>query len=371
MKLHFVIIALLLLLGCQINKQKTMQENGTYSFYVGTYNTEESKGIYRYLLLQDGSLKCIGLAAVSDNSSFLAMSADKKFLVTTNENNNDGTGTVESFLVTGDSLAFLSRSPSGGAHPCFISVNETGFVLVANYTGGNVGLLRLNKKGELAGLLDVQQHTGSGITDRQQSPHAHSAWFNPFDKGIISVDLGTNELWFSHLDTGLQKLISPDPYKLRMDPGAGPRHLVFHPDGKWIYVVNELDCTVTLLEENDLGKYEKGGSVSTLPVGYTEPNTCADIHISSDGKFVYASNRGHNSIAMYEVNPQNGHLNLFGHQSTHGNGPRNFSLSPDDNYLLVANQYTHNIVSFKCDKTSGLLEYVCEIDAPTPVCILF
>lgn len=371
MKLYFAIIAVLLLTGCKLNKQKASGEKDSYSFYVGTYNTDDSKGIYRYSLEQDGTLTPISLAAASDNPSFLAMSSDKKFLVATNENNNEGTGTVESFLIKGDSLEFINRSPSGGAHPCHISVNNTGFVLVANYTGGNVSLLRMNNKGELTGLLDVQQHSGSGTTDRQKSAHAHSAWFDPNGEDIIAVDLGTNELWFSHLDTAQQKLIPSDPYKLEMAPGAGPRHLVFHPNGKWIYVVNELDCTITLVEKNKNGVYETVFSVSTLPANYTEPNTCADIHISSDGKYVYASNRGHNSIAIYEVNSQNGHLNLVGHQSTHGNWPRNFSLSPYDKFLLVANQHSNNIVSFKRDKSNGLLEYVSEIDAPSPVCILF
>ena len=371
MKIHVALIIVLALASCNTDNNETMNENNTFPFFVGTYTGAESQGIYRYLLQKDGSLKNIGLAAISENPSFLAMSADKRFLVAVNEINHEGAGTVESYLITGDSLAFISRSSSGGAHPCYVAVNEAGFVLTANYTGANVGLLRLNEKGELSALLDVQQHTGSGTTERQQAPHAHSAWFEPVDNNIISVDLGTNELWFSHLDIGLQKLLPSDPHKLRMDPGAGPRHLVFHPNGKWIYVVNELDCTVTLLHKSDNNKYEKGVSVSSLPPGYAEPNTCADIHISSDGKFVYVSNRGHNSIAIFDVNARNGSLKLIGHQATRGNGPRNFSLSPDEKYLLVANQHTNNIVSFKRDKTTGQLEYVCQIVAATPVCILF
>jgi len=371
MKINVAIIILLLLSGCQTNKNETTQENNSYSFFVGTYTDMESRGIYKYLLQKDGSLKHVGLVAISDNPSFLAMSADKKFLLAVSEINNVGVGSVESFLITDDSLTFISRSSSGGAHPCFVAVNEDGFVLAANYTGGNVGLLRLNKKGELTALLDVQTHTGSDTREQQQTPHAHAAWFEPVDNNIISVDLGTNELWFSHLDTTLQKLIPSDPQKLGMQPGAGPRHLVFHPNGKWIYVVNELDCTVTLVRKSDTGNYKKSVSISTLPIGYTEPNTCADIHISSDGKFVYASNRGHNTIVIYDVNAGDGSLNLIGHQPTNGYVPRNFSLSPDDKYLLVANQHTNNIVSFKRDKTTGLLKYVGQIEAPTPVCILF
>ena len=265
-------------LTAQTNINEIMKENSTYSFFVGTYTNRDSQGIYKYLLQKDGALKRIGLVALSDNPSFLAMSADNRFLVAVNEINHEGVGAIESFLVTGDSLAFISRSSSGGAHPCFVKVNETGFVLTDNYTGGNVGLLRLNNKGELSVLLDLQQHSGSGSTERQQEPHAHSAWFEPD--------------------------------------------------------------------------------------GYSKPNTCADIHISSDGKFVYASNRGHNTIAIYEVNPGDGSLKLVGHQRTYGKVPRNFSLSPDDRYLIVANKSTNNIVSFKRDATTGLLEYVCQIEAP-------
>ncbi|MCF8301898.1 MAG: lactonase family protein [Bacteroidales bacterium] len=348
-----------------------MQKNNTYSFYVGTYTDKESQGIYEYLLKEDGTIKRIGLSALSENPSFLAMTPDKKFLLAVNETNQKGSGAVESFLVKGDSLSFISRSSSGGAHPCFVTINEQGFVLAANYTGGNLGLLRMDEEGELTDLLDVEQHNGSGTTQRQEGPHAHSVYFMPGSDRIISADLGTNELWFSHLDTVRQKLLPSDPQKIKMAPGAGPRHLAFHPNGNWIYVLNELDCTVTMLQTTNEDKYVKGGSVSCLPSGYTGHNTAADINISSDGKFLYVSNRGHNSIAMFRVNAHDGSLSLIGFQSCHGDGPRNFSLSPDEKHLLVANRYINNIVSFKRDKSTGQLEYVHQIDAPTPVCVLF
>jgi len=371
MKILNFIIVLLLLAGCQMNKNETKQENNTYSFYLGTYTNKDSQGIYKYLLQKDGSLKRIGLVAISENPAFLAMSTDKKYLLAVNEINNDGAGTVESFLIKDDSLALISRRSSGGAHPCFITVNEMGFVLVTNYTGGNVSLLGLNKDGELSPLLDVQTHSGSGVDKNQQTSHAHSAWFEPFDNSIICVDKGTNELWFSQLDTSLQKLIPSDPQTLKMEPGAGPRHLVIHPNGRWIYVLNELNNTVTLVQKSDDGNYIKDESFSTLPIGFTESSICADIKISSDGKFVYASNRGHNSIAIFDVNANNGFLNLVGHQPSLGNAPRNISLSPDDNFLLAANRHTNNIVSFKRDKITGLLKEVDQIEAPTPACIVF
>ena len=369
MKICIAITALFLLLNCQNNKGKTIEENYSYSFFVGTYTNTESQGIYKYVLQKDGVLKRLGLVAKLANPSFLTMSTDKKFLVAVSEIEN--AGAVESFLITGDSLKFISRSASGGAHPCFVTINDNNFVLTANYTGGNVGLLKLNKRGELSDLLDVQQHIGKGTTKRQEAPHAHSTWFMPDESIIISVDLGTNELWFSHLDSQLQKLIPSNQYKLKMSEGAGPRHLTFHPNGKWIYVVNELNGTVVLVQKSDNGIYKKGVPISTLPIDYTDTNKCADIHISSDGKFVYVSNRGHNSITIYNVNAGDGSLTSIGHHPTLGNGPRNFSLSPDDNYLIVANQHTNNIVSFKRDKITGLLTYISQIEAPTPVCILF
>ncbi|NOQ91605.1 MAG: beta-propeller fold lactonase family protein, partial [Flavobacteriaceae bacterium] len=282
-----------------------------------------------------------------------------------------GHGTVESFSINGDSLTSINKSSSGGAHPCFVTTNKFDFILAANYSSGNIGLLKLNNKGELSDLLDVQQHTGKGVNDRQKSAHAHSVWFDSDDLNIISIDLGTNDLWFSKLDTLEQKLIPNSPEKISMLSGAGPRHLTFHPNKKWIYVVNELDCTITLLQKKENGKYEIINSVSTLPIGFNEPNTCADIHTSTDGKFIYVSNRGHNSIAIFEVNSLNGFLKLIGHEATLGNSPRNFSLSPNDEFLLVANQLTNNIVAFKRNKKTGLLKFTHQIEAPTPVCILF
>ncbi len=349
-----------------------MHTQDTQTFYLGTYTAGESQGIYKYELHANGNLKQIGLAVVSENPSYLALSADKKFLVAVNEvTNEDNVGSVESYMVFEDTLILLNRQSSGGAHPCFVSVTEKGYVLAANYTGGNVGLLKLEKDGPLSELLDIQQHSGKGITERQEAPHAHSAWVNPVDGSIISVDLGTNELWLSAIDETSNKLISSSPAKLAMNPGDGPRHLSFHPNGKWIYVVNELSSSVTRLDRQEDGNYVKGPSVSSLPPGYIEPNTCADIHISSDGNFVYASNRGHNSIAVFKVDQEAGSLKLLGNKGCGGDGPRNFALSPDENYILVANQHSNNIVTLKRDRVSGMLKYVNQIEAPTPVCILF
>ncbi len=355
-----------------MKKENTPVMDKNFPFYIGTYTNGASEGIYKYVLQSNGIIKKIGLAAKSENPSFLTFSNDKNFLIAVNEiDTQKGNGTVESFLIKDDSLTFINKSSSGGAHPCFVTTNKFNYVLTANYSSGNIGLLKLNNDGELSVLLDLQQHTGKSITDRQESPHAHSVWLDQDELDVISIDLGTNELWYSKIDTIQQKLVPSNPYKIALAPGAGPRHLTFHPNKKWIYVVNELNSTITHLQRNNSGKYDSISSVSTLPKDYQKSNTCADIHISADGKFVYASNRGHNSIAIFEVNSNNGSLKLTGYESTKGDGPRNFSLAPDDEFLLVANQNTNNIVSFKRDKATGLLKYVNQIEAPTPVCILF
>lgn len=354
-----LLLSLLALVGCK-----------SQEFFVGTYTDGESEGIYKYRLHRNGDLEQVGLAAASENPSFLAFSPDQKFLVAVNEIDKEGSGTVESFRVEGDQLELIKRSSSGGAHPCFVTVNATGFVLVANYTGGNIGLLRLDAAGQLSPLLDRQQHQGQGTTERQEAPHAHSAWFVPASDEVIAVDLGTNQLWCSTLDEAQATLRPSEPPTLDFEAGAGPRHLTFHPNGKWIYVLNELNATLALVERSEAGTYAVSATISTLPEDFQGPNLCADIHVSSDGKFVYASNRGHNSIVSYEVQAD-GRLRLLGHTSTHGNWPRNFSLSPDERFLLVANQRSNNIVSYRRDASNGQLEYIGEITAPAPVCILF
>lgn len=370
---HLIVIAvLILIIGCKMKNKKEEQENTAYSFYLGTYTDAESKGIYKYFLHTNGTLQKGGLAAKSENPSFLAYSNDKKYLLAVNEiSNEENVGTIESFLTGKDSLSFISRSQTGGAHPCFICINKSGYILTANYTGGNVGLLQINLNGVLSNLLDLQQHNGNGTTERQKGPHAHYACFEPGSNRVVSVDLGTNELWFSMLDTAVNKLVPSAPFKLAMKEGAGPRHLAFHPNGKWLYVLNELNSTISIVQKNEANEFEIITSFSTLPNGFTGPNTGAEIIISSDGHFLYASNRGHNSIAIFEINKNDGTLVLVEHEPTHGDSPRNFALTPDEKFLLVANQKSNNIVSFTRDVKNGMLKFADKIEARSPVCILF
>ncbi len=362
MKRFLFLIVVLLIVGCG----ETKVDNGkSFEFFVGTYTEGNSEGIYKYKINTNGKLDSLNLVAKSNGPSFIA--SYKNYLIAVNEL---AEGTVESYSIKNNVGTLLNRQSSGGAHPCFVAVNNNGYVLTANYTGGNVGLLKVEEDGNLSDLLSVQQHTGHGTTDRQKAPHAHSAWFVPGSNEVIAVDLGTNELWFSKLDEKAGKLVPAEQAKLKFEDGAGPRHLCFHPNGKWIYVVNELNSTITLVLK-EKGEHYLGESASSLPAEFDGASFCGDIHISSDGRFVYASNRGDNSISILEVNKSNGTLTLKGTESVRGSWPRNFTLTPDENYVLVANQKTDNIVSYKRDKTTGMLTYVDEITAPTPVCLVF
>ena len=341
-------------------------------FYLGTYTDGQSEGIYRYVPSGNGSLRAAGLMARTENPSFLAFSPDGQYLLAVNEVSDAGqTGYLSSFDTGNDTLLLLDRKPSGGAHPCHVVANGAGYVVVANYSGGNMGLLRIREDGRLSDLLDVQQHEGKGTHPRQEAPHAHSGWFGQ-DGSVISVDLGTNQLWFSEIDTDTGKFVSREPRTFSLPPGAGPRHLVLHPTSPWLYVINELSSSVSLLRTDpEIGGMRLAQTISTLPEDFDLENTCADIHISADGKFLYASNRGHDSIAVYSVDPVSGELQLLGLEPTKGKGPRNFSLSPDGKFLLVANQNTNNLVSFSRNESTGLLSYASQMEAPSPVCILF
>ncbi len=333
-------------------------DGGAQKFYLGTYTKEESKGIYQFELKEDGNMVSLGLKAEVANPSFLAFDASKRFLIAVKEENKEGQ--VESYKITAAGLEVINSSSSGGAHPCHIKVNRSNQVVAANYSGGNVAWLRVDNEGRLSDLEHVSQHEGTGPTNRQKGPHAHSAWF--VGDEVIAVDLGTDELWVYNQQKELKQ-------KVKLAAGAGPRHLTTHPGSGSLYVVNELNNTVTRVVHNE-GVWKVKESITTLPSDFKGNSSCADIHVSEDGQFVYASNRGHNSIAIFKVE-DNGQLKAIGHESVRGDHPRNFAISPDGEFLLVANKNTNNIVSFKRNKTSGLLSFVNEIKTPEPVCILF
>ncbi len=375
-------LQILLLIGILLNNNYLFADTKVKSpaehFFVGTYTDGGSEGIYSFSLDPvSGKLTDHGLAAKTNNPSFLALTSNGKFLLAvheTKDGNGSTMGYIESFAVIKEknSLTSLSKVLSGGAHPCYVSVNKAGYVLAANYTGGNVALFRLDKKGKLSGVLDVQQHYGNGpIKSRQSEPHVHSAFFEPVSQRIFVPDLGIDQVSAYQLDGKNSKLVKAASPSINMTPGSGPRHLAFHPAIKVLYVVNELASSVSVIGLNNDGSFTTIETVSALPVGYDQPNTCADIHISKDGRFVYASNRGFNSIVIFSVNPKNGALTQIAQESTRGETPRNFTLSPHEDFLLVANQTTQNIVAFRRDVNTGLLQFTDQIKAFKPVCLLF
>ncbi|WP_372756246.1 lactonase family protein [Labilibaculum sp.] len=372
MSKHIFLLILIsaLAFSCQESKKNTPMTNSSYTFFLGTYTDGDSQGIYKFEMDSLGQLKMLGLVAKSDNPSFLAFANHQKTLLVANEMKyEDGMGSVESYQI-GDSLQLISRKPSGGAHPCFVTANVEGVVLAANYTGGNIGYLQVDEAGKLSDLLDVQQHSGSGtVVGRQDEPHAHSVWFQPNTNQIAAVDLGTNELWLSSIDMAKHQF-SSDIRKVALADGAGPRHLVFHPNGKFVYIISELNNTISCFQISETKEFKLLSTISSLPAHFEAYSATADIHISSDGKYLYGSNRGHNSIAIFSIQ-ENGDLHSIGFESTRGDHPRNFSLSPDDKFLLVANKNTNNIVCFQRDSLSGSLTFVDEVKAPSPVCILF
>ncbi|MEI6680246.1 MAG: lactonase family protein [Mariniphaga sp.] len=378
MKTLAILLLGFILLSNKFSSASQQPKEKLQYFFVGTYTGSGSEGIYAYSLNPaSGKLINHGLAAKSNNPSFLTLTSDRKFLIAVNEvsdKNKGDMGYIESFEVTNDGIHLtpLSKVASGGADPCYVSVNQSGYILAANYSGGNVALFRLHKTGILSDLSDMDQHIGNGPNKgRQASPHVHSAFFEPGSNRIFVADLGIDKVAVYRLDSIHHKLIKEPIGEINIPSGSGPRHLAFHPTLKIIYVVNEITSNITVVAANKDDSFKILETVSALPLNNKQPNTCADIHISKDGRFLYASNRGFNSIAIFSVNSLNGKIAQIGQESTRGDAPRNFTLSPDEDFLIVGNQKTNEIVSFRRDKTTGKLQFANQIKAFSPVCLLF
>lgn len=351
-----------MLLSCN-----TKAPTKSYPFYLGTYTQGESKGIYQGRLNAAGTFDSLQLAAVSNNPSFLCFAYGNKVLLAVNEVDTDGSGTLASYLIDDGQLKLVDTAKSGGAHPCHVNVNAKGDVLISNYTGGSLGLVKVTDNGQLSELSDVARHAGQSRTGRQTKPHVHSAWYTNNPQEAIVIDLGLDKLFF--YDIKGNRLVVKD--SLAVETGSGPRHAVFHPKQSVLYVANELNSTLTVLSKPDKKSWKVLNSMSTLPDDFKGESYCADIRISPDGRFLYVSNRGHNSLAIFSINHSGEALTPIAHTSVKGVWPRNFALTADGEYLLVANQHSNNLVSFKRDKQTGLLTYLDDIKADAPVCVLF
>ena len=365
------------------------QPKGPIRVYVGTYTGKQSKGIYVMELdPKTGSLSEPRLAAESTSPSFLAVHPSKNFLYAVNEVpefQGQKTGSVSAFAINDDgALTPLNQQSSGGAGPCHLDLDRNGqCVLVANYAGGSVALLPVDGDGSLKPPSSVIQHQGSSVNkQRQEAPHAHcinvvpdSVRRNPPGGLALVADLGLDKVlaYQFTLPARTDGTLAPaNPPSVATAPGAGPRHLAFSPGGRFVYVNNELTSSVTAYSCGKGGVKEMQ-TLSTLPEGYEgKGNSTAEIAVHPTGKFVYVSNRGHDSIAIFRADEKTGQLTAAGHESTGGKTPRNFAIAPGGKYLLAANQNSDSVVVFSIDQETGdLTPTGTTVLVPTPVCVVF
>lgn len=354
-----------------------------YIVYVGTYTQGDGhgKGIYAFRYdAQTGKIASLGVAAQTTNPSWVSLSPNGRFLYAVNEVGNyegPNSGGVSAFAVdhTTGKLTFLNEVASRGADPCYVTVDHTGkYVLVANYTGGSVAVFPIQADGRLGAATAFVQHTGHGSNpERQEGPHAHSIVLTPDNRFAIVNDLGLDELLVYKFDSARGTLTPNDPPFAKVDAGAGPRHFALAPDGKFAYVINEMGRTVTAFSADlHAGVLKPIGSVSTVPSGFSGRNDDAEIEVHPSGKFVYASNRGEDSIAIYAVDPAKGTLKQIGDVPAGGKEPRSFAIDPTGKLLFAANQNSDDIVIFRIDLQTGRLISTGEKqDVPSPVCIKF
>ena len=363
--------------------------------YIGTYTEPaqngKAAGIYHCRFdPASGALTEPRLVARGRNPSFLALIPSGRFLYTVNELGDTAAGTpggaISAYTVersSGD-LTFLNTQPTHGTFPAHLTVDPTGhYVLAANYGTGNLAVYRIEADGRLGVMTDLIQNTGSGPdTQRQEGPHAHMIAFDPSDRWAVLVDLGIDQSLVYRLDTVTGKLTAQtittatgteEHSAAHATPGEGPRHIAFYPTNRYAYVINELAATIDAFAwDAPSGTFQRLQTISTLPAGYADRRSCAEIVVHPSGRFVYGSNRGHDSVAIFAVNEGTGILTALSHQSTGGKEPRSIALDPSGAFLLAANQHTDTIVTFRVDPSSGQLTPTGQIaQVPTPVCVLF
>lgn len=345
-----------------------------YRVYVGTYTRDGSEGIYTMSLdSKTGKVTAPVLAAKIGNPSFVTVHPNRKWLYSVNE---AGGGTVSAFSIQPDGrLAELNTVSSQGGGPCYVSVDSSGkYVFVANYGSGSIAALPIQADGKLAEASSKVQYEGSGPNQgRQKGPHAHSIRQMPKTDLVWSADLGTDRVMIFRFDSATGKLTPSEPNFLSVAPGDGPRHFAFHPKGGVIYVNGELTSNVTAFAfDPRSGTVRNLGAASTLPPGWKGDNTTAEVVVHPNGRFAYVSNRGHDSIAVFEVPQGAGPLKAVGHVKSGGRIPRNFNIDPTGEWMLTANQGTSDIHVFRVDKKTGQPSPTGQVvKVGAPVCIRF
>jgi 6-phosphogluconolactonase len=353
----------------------------TFRVYVGTYTGAKSKGIYLCELdTSTGKLTSKGLAGEATNPSFLALHPNRKFLYAVGEVASlDGKkgGGVSAFAIepaTGK-LTLLNQQSSVGAGPCHLVVDKEGKnVLVANYGGGSVAALPVDADGKLREASSFSQHRGTSVNkQRQEAPHAHSVNLDPANRFAFVADLGLDQVLVYRFDPTKGGLVPNDPPAAAVAPGSGPRHFAFHPSGKFAYVINEMLLTVTAFAyDPERGALKELQTIATTPDGVKPGYSTAEVVVHPSGKFLYGSNRGHDSIAMFKIDPETGQLSFLGTEPTQGKTPRNFNIDPTGRFLLAANQGSDTITVFQIDSQTGKLKPTGQrVEIPAPVCIRF
>jgi 6-phosphogluconolactonase len=348
--------------------------------YIGTYTSGTSKGIYAFRFDEgSGKLTALGLAATTKSPSFLAVSPNRKFLYAVNEISSfegETAGSVTAFSIDAQSgrLTALNAKSSKGDGPCHLAIDATGrFLAVANYGGGNFSLLPIGSDGRLGDSIAILANGGHGPNkERQEGPHAHAVVFDSRNRYLLGSDLGIDRVLIYKFDPATGALGANDPSSVQLAPGAGPRHVAFHPTRPLLFAINELTSTITTLSWDPAsGRLAAAGSVSSLPAGYSGDNSTAEIAVHPNGRFLYGSNRGHDSIAVFSIGPM-GTLTLVEHESTRGREPRNFAIDPTGKWLIAANQKSNTLAVFSIDQDTGALTPTDPLaQVGTPVCVLF
>ena len=346
----------------------------TYDLVIGTYTKGTSKGVYVYrFYTESGRLAYLSQSDNTSNPSYVAISKDNKFVYAVNEDGKDGGVSAFTFDPHVGTMKLLNRQSSAGADPCHISVDEDRKnVIVANYSSGTLSVLPINKDGSLGPPSQVIQDKGKGPdASRQEGPHAHMALFSPGEKYLLCNDLGVDKLFiYRYRDSKPQPLTLENTVNIA--PGGGPRHLTFSPDKKYLYLLQEMGSTITTYEFNN-GKPKEVQSVKMLKPDFKGTNGAAAIHITPDGKYLYATDRlDASAILAYSINPENGQLTFIERHTTYGKNPRDFAIDPTGKYVIVANQDSDNIVVFKINQANGTLTTTGKgTQIGNPVCLKF
>lgn len=370
-----------LLIPFVVHVAKVAGAKGEFIVYIGTYTGPKSKGIYAFRFQPaTGSSTPLGLAAETTSPSFLAVHPTRRVLYAVNEVSNyesQSAGSVSAFTIDAQTgkLTFLNRVSSRGPGPCHLAVDRTGkWVVVANYSGGSIAAFPIKEDGSLGEASAFVQHKGSSANSQhQQGPHAHSVTFSPDNRFVFVSDLGLDQVVSYRFDAAKGTLTPNDPLFAKVKEGVGPRHFAFHPNGKFAYVINEMDSSVTAFSyQAASGRLTEMQTLSTLPKDFTGNNSTAEIETHRNGKFLYGSNRGHDSIAVFSIDPRQGTLTPVEQVSTQGKAPRNFAIDPTGAYLFAASQNSDKIVVFRIDQKTGKLTPTGNVlEVPTPVCVTF